>query len=59
MLEKSSVQKTILWRVNWNENPLSTSYRLAFDASQQTASNTSVSEISAKGKNNMNKPIES
>ena len=59
MLAKNSVQKTIPWRANWNENSLSTPCRFAFDASQQTDSNTNLGEISAKGKNNMSKLIES
>ena len=58
MLPKNSIQKPIPWRVNCNENSLSTPCRFAFDVSQQTVPNTSLSEISAKGRNNMNKLIE-
>ena len=58
MLTKNPVQNFIPWRAVWNSNSISTPCRLVFDASQPTASGTSLNDILAKGKNNMNKLVE-
>ena len=57
MLTKNPVQNFIPWRAVWNGNSISTPCRLVFDASQPTASGTSLNNILAKGKNNMNKLV--
>ena len=58
MLTKNPVQNFIPWRAVWNGNSISTPCRLVFDTSQPTASGTSLSDILAKGKNNMRKLVE-
>ena len=58
MLPKNPVQNFILWRAVRNGNSISTPCCLVFDASQPTAFGTSLSDILAKGKNNMNKLVE-
>ena len=58
MLAKNPIQNFIPWRAVWNGNSISTPRRLVFDASQPTASGTSLNDILAKGKNNMNKLVE-
>ena len=58
MLTKNPIQNFIPWRAVWNGNSISTPCRLVFDTSQPTASGTSLSDILAKGKNNMNKLVE-
>ena len=58
MLTKNPVQNFIPWRAVWNGNSISTPCRLVFDASQPTASGTSLNDILVKGKNNMNKLVE-
>ena len=58
MLAKNPVQNFIPWRAVWNGNSISTPCRLVFDASQPTASGTSLNDILVKGKNNMNKLVE-
>ena len=58
MLKASDVQNFIPWRAVWNGNSVSTPCRIVFDASQQTPSGTSLNDILAKGKNNMNKLVE-
>ena len=57
MLTKNPVQNFLHWRAVWNGNSISTPCRFAFDASQPTASGTSLNNILAKGKNNMNKLV--
>ena len=44
--------------MEWQLNKISTPCHLVFDASQPTASGTSLNDILAKGKNNMNKLVE-
>ena len=56
MLRRSEIQNFIPWRAVWNENPISTPCKL--DASQPTASGWSLNNILAKGKNIMNKLVE-
>ena len=51
MLAKNPVQNFIPWRAVSNGNSLSTPCRLVLDASQPTASGTSLNDILAKGKN--------
>ena len=58
MLAKNPIQNFIPWRAVWHDNLISTPCRLVFDVSQPTASGTSLSDILAKGKNNMNKLVE-
>ena len=58
MLTKNPVQNVIPWKAVWNGNSISTSYRLVFDASQPTASGTSLKDILAEKINNMNKFVE-
>ena len=58
MLTKNPVQNFLHWRAVWNGNSISTPCRFAFDASQPTASGTSLNNILAKGKNDMNKLVE-
>ena len=58
MLKASDVQNFIPWRAVWNGNSVSTPCHIIFDASQQTASGTSLNDILANGKNNMNKLVE-
>ena len=58
MLKASDVQNFIPWRAVWNGNSVSTPCHIIFDASQQTASGTSLNDILAKGKNNTNKLVE-
>ena len=58
MLAKSPIQNFIHWRAVWNCDSLSTPCRLVFDVFQPTASCTSLSDILAKGKNNMSKLVE-
>ena len=58
MLRRSEIQNFIPWRAVWNGNSISTPCILIFDASQPTASGSSLNDILAKGKNNMNKLIE-
>ena len=58
MLKASDVQNFIPWTAVWNGNSVSTPCRIVFDASQQTPSGTSLNNILAKGKNNMNKLVE-
>ena len=58
MSTKNPVQNFIPWRAVWNGNSISTPCHLVFDASQRTASGTSLNDILAKGKNNMNKLVE-
>ena len=58
MLTKNPVQNFVPWSSVWNGNSISTPCRLVFDASQPTASGTSVNDILAKGKNDMNKLVE-
>ena len=58
MLTKNPVQNFIPWRAVWNGNSISTLCRLVFDASQPTASGTSLNDILAKEKNNMIKLVE-
>ena len=58
MLKASDVQNFIPWRAVWNGNSVSTPCRIIFDASQQTPSGTSLNDILAKVKNNMNKLVE-
>ena len=58
ILAKNSVQNFGSWRAVWNGSSISTPCRFVFDTSQPTASGTSLSDILAKGKNNMNKLVE-
>ena len=58
MLTKNPVQNFIPWRAVWNGNSISTLCHLVFDASQPTASGTSLNDILAKEKNNMIKLVE-
>ena len=58
MLKASDVQNFIPWRTVWNGNSVCTPCCIVFDASQQTPSGTSLNDILAKGKNNMNKLVE-
>ena len=58
MLAKNPVQNFIPWRAVWNGNSISTPCSLVFDASQPTASGTSLNDILAKGKNNKNMLVE-
>ena len=58
MLAENPVQNFIPWRAVWNRNSIGTPCRLVFDASQPTASGTSLNDILAKGKNNINKLVE-
>ena len=58
MLTKNPVQNFVPWSSVWNGNSISTPCRLVFDASQPTASGTSLNVFLAKGKNNMNKLVE-
>ena len=58
MLKNSPIQTFIPWRVVWKVNSVSTPYRLVFDASQISNTGYSLSDILAKGRNNMNKLVE-
>ena len=58
MLKNSPIQTFIPWRVVWKVNSISTPYRLVFDASQISNTGYSLSDILAKGRNNMNKLVE-
>ena len=58
MLTKNPFQNFIPWRAVWNGNSVNTPCRLVFDASQPTASSTSLNDILAKRKNNMKKLLE-
>ena len=42
----------------WKNNSVSTPYRLVFDASQISSTGYSLSDILAKGRNNLNKLVE-
>ena len=53
-LIEGKFQNYIPWRVAWNENSLSTSCRLVFDASQSTPGGCSLNSLLAKGINSMN-----
>ena len=48
------LQNYIPWRVVWNENSISTSCRLVFDASHKTSGCCSLNGLLAKGVNSMN-----
>ena len=52
------VQYVIPWRVQFNENSVSTPARLVLDASQCTRSGSSLNSLLAKGVNSLNKLIE-
>ena len=58
MLAKNPVQNFIPWKAVWNGNSISTPCRLVFDASQPTASGTSLSDVLAKRQINMNKLVQ-
>ena len=58
MLAKNPVQNFIPWRAVWKSNSISTPCRLIFDVSQPTASGTSLNDMSAKGKKNINELVE-
>ena len=58
MLVGSKIQNFVPWRAVWNENSLSTTCRIVFDASHPTRSGYSLNSILAKGTNNMNKLVE-
>ena len=58
MLRTNPIQNFIPWRAVWNGNSVSTLCRLVFDVSQPTSSGTSLNDLLAKGKNNMNKLVE-
>ena len=57
-LMNSKICNFIPWRAVWKVNSLSTPCRIVFDASQATPSGSSLNDIVAKGKNNMNKLLE-
>ena len=57
MLKASDVQNFIPRRAVWNGNSVSAPCHIIFDASKQTPSGTSLNDILAKGKNNMNKLV--
>ena len=58
MLKDSPIQNIIPWRVVWKANSVDTPCRLVFDASQISNTGYSLSDILAKGRNNMNKLVE-
>ena len=58
MLRSNKVQISIPWRAVWNENSVSTPCRVVFDASQPTASEWSLNDILARGKDNINNAVE-
>ena len=58
MLRSNKVQISIPWRAVWNKNSVSTPCRVVFDASQPTASEWSLNDILARGKDNINNAVE-
>ena len=58
MLRTNPIQNFVPWRAVWNGNSVSTLCRLVFDVSQPTSSGTSLNDLLAKGKNDMNKLVE-
>ena len=53
----ASSRYVIPWRGVWNENSVSTPFRMVFDASQSTFDGCSLNSLLAKGVNNMNSMI--
>ena len=58
MLKKNPVQHYIPWRPVWNENSLTTPFRIVFNASNISECGYSLNNIPVKGCNNMNKLVE-
>ena len=58
MLRQSPIQNYIPWSSVWKDNSISTPCRIVFNASMPTNSQTSLNDILAKGRNNMNKLVE-
>ena len=54
----SEIMYFLLWRIAYNDNSLSTSCRMVFDASHPTKTGHSLNSLLAKGRNNMNKLVE-
>lgn len=55
MLQENPIQYYIPWRAVWKGNSISTPCRVVFDASQATSSGTSLNDLLAKGRNELNK----
>ena len=58
MLTKNPVQNFIPWRAVWNGSSVTTQCHLVFDMSHPAASGTSLNDILAKRKNDMNELVE-
>ena len=57
-LKNNPINNFIPWRAVWKGSSISTPCRIVFDASMPTSSGSSLNDILAKGRNNMNKLLE-
>ena len=58
LIKNASLQYYFPWLAVWNGNSVSTPCRMVFHGSMPTATNLSINDILAKGRNNMNKLVE-